>query len=167
MSESKKVTDFLKGIQDPSLQVGKTVILSDPAKLGDFDECQQYFSTLIQNTSTQAKAERNVSSVRTNGGGGGSPNASLVDKIKGGTYTDAQFKSLTKEEKDRVTQYRGDSQRKKGRKQKQKASKRRLAKAQSAREESADAESDEETKATSGAGSQFGANGNRSKKTKH
>jgi hypothetical protein len=167
VSESKKVTDFLKGIQDPSLQVGKTVILSDPAKLGDFDECQQYFSTLIQNTSTQAKAERNVSSVRTNGGGGGSPNASLVDKIKGGTYTDAQFKSLTKEEKDRVTQYRGDSQRKKGRKQKQKTSKRRLAKAQSAREESADAESDEETQATSGAGSQFGANGNRSKKTKH
>jgi hypothetical protein len=167
VSENKMVTDFLKGIQDPTQRVGKMVILSDPAKLGDFDECQQYFSTLIQNTSAQAKAERHVSSVLTNGGGGGgSPNGSLINKIKGGMYSDVQFKLLTKEEKDHVAQYRGEAKKKKHKKQQEKSHKRRLAKAKSVRFDPDDTESEEEEQATSGAGSQFGANGNRSKKTK-
>ena len=73
--ESKKVTDFLKGIQDPQLQVGKQIVLGDPKKMGNFEECQQYLGTLIQNTGIQAKMERNVSSVRSNGGGGGNSNS--------------------------------------------------------------------------------------------
>jgi hypothetical protein len=54
LSETKKVRDFLKGIQDLTLLVGKMVVLSDPAKMADFKVCQQYLSTLIENTSVQA-----------------------------------------------------------------------------------------------------------------
>jgi hypothetical protein len=89
VKESKKVGDFLKGIHDPSLQVGKTVILSNVHKLGDFEECKQYLSTLVANMSNQSKSERNVSSVCSNGGGG--DNSALIDRIKGGQYTDAQL----------------------------------------------------------------------------
>jgi hypothetical protein len=165
LSETKKVRDFLKGIQDPTLVVGKTVVLSDPAKLMDFELCQQYLSTLVENTSVQVKTERNVSSAHRNGGGGeGSPNGSLVDRIKGGQYSSEQFKSLTKEEKDRVARYREESKKKKSAKKKSKAHKRRLSKATTEREESEDAEGQEEE--TSGAGAQFGQNGNRNKKSK-
>jgi fructose-1,6-bisphosphatase len=75
--------------------MAKSVILGDPAKLDDFEECQQYISTLVSNFSNQAKVERHVAFVGTNGGRGGS----LVDKIKGGTYTNEQFRSLSPEEK--------------------------------------------------------------------
>ena len=95
MAESKKVSDFLKGIHDPTLIMAKSVILGNPAKLDDFEECQQYISTIVLNLSNQAKAERHVAFVGTDAGGGGS----LVDKIKGGTYTDEQFCSLSPEEK--------------------------------------------------------------------
>jgi hypothetical protein len=98
VTETKKVDDFLKGIQDPGLQVGKTVVLSDPLKLDNFEACQQYLSTLVANMSNQSKSERHVSS--TTRGGGGGDNSSLIDKIKGGQYTDTQFRSFSKEEKD-------------------------------------------------------------------
>jgi hypothetical protein len=55
--ETKKVTDFLKGIQDPALAVGKSIVLSDPIKMSNFEECQQYLGMFIQNTGVQAKLE--------------------------------------------------------------------------------------------------------------
>ena len=67
VAESKKVTDFLAGIQDPSLVMGKTVLMSDPTRLEDFKACQQYLSTLIQTLQTQAKADRQVKGVDTKG----------------------------------------------------------------------------------------------------
>jgi hypothetical protein len=95
------------------------VILSDPAKLTDFDACQQYLSTIIQASVTQAKAECQVSSVHTPGGGGGGPKTgSLVDKLKAGLYTDEQYRSLSKEEKgDRVAKHREEQRKKKSKKQ--------------------------------------------------
>ena len=99
VAESKKVSNFLKGICDPTLVTAKSLVLGNPAKLNDFEECQQYFSTIVSNLSNQAKAERHVAFVGTEGGGGG---GSLVDQIKGGTYTDEQFRSLTPEAKKRV-----------------------------------------------------------------
>jgi len=110
VSESKKVTDFLKGIQDALLQIGKTVVLADPKKMGDFEECQQYLSTLVQNTATQAKMERHVSSVRMEEEEG---EGSIVDKIKGGSYSRAQYAKLTQDEKDRVAEYRKVAEEKK------------------------------------------------------
>ena len=147
------------------------MVLSDPNKLADFEECQQYLSTLVESTAVQAKTERNVSSVLTGGGGERSPNAALIDKIKGGQYSSEQFRSLTKEEKDRVARYREKAGKQKGGKRrgkKQENKKRRASKAESEREElDPEEKPKEDTNAdpTPGAGAQFGQNGNR-KKTK-
>jgi hypothetical protein len=78
VSQTKKVTNFLKGIRDPNLTTGKSIVLGDPAKLEDFEMCQQYLSAIIMNLGNQAKAERHIAVVHTGGGGGGS----LVNKIK-------------------------------------------------------------------------------------
>jgi hypothetical protein len=60
--ETKKVQDFLTGILDQKLQVGKDIILATPKYLQDFEECQQYLSTLVSNSTAQAKNDRAVGS---------------------------------------------------------------------------------------------------------
>ena len=164
VAETKKVSDFLKGIRDPTLITAKSVVLGDPAKLDDFEECQQYFSTIVSNLSNQAKAERHVAFVGTEGGGGG---GSLVDRIKGGTYTDEQFRSLSPEEKKRVQRLRNEeNKKKKGDKDKRKECRRRKAARLKSEREDASGEDDTTAEPTSNAGAQFGSNGNRNKKQK-
>jgi hypothetical protein len=123
VSESKKVTDFLKGIRDPSLNTGKSIVLGDPSKLGDFEECQQYLSTVVQNMSAQTKSERQVLSAATDGGGGRG-GSSVVDRIKGGAYSDEQFRALSPDDKRRVQKYRDDAKKKKRSKNKDRKEKR-------------------------------------------
>jgi hypothetical protein len=161
VAESKKVSDFLKGIHDPNLTTAKSVVLGDPAKLDDFKECQQYFSTIVSNLSTQAKVEHHVAYVGTDGGGGG---GSLVDRIKGGTYTDEQFRSLSPEEKRRVQKLREEANKKKKLKR-QERRKCKAAKLKSEREDASGGD-DETPEASSNAGAQFGSHGNCGKKTK-
>ena len=122
VSESKKVTDFLKGIRDSALNTGKSIVLGDPIKLGSFEECQQYLSTIVQNMAAQSKAERNVSSASTANSG---KNASLVDRLKGGTYTDEQYRSLSENDKKRVQTFRDEAKSKKKEKQKVRKDKRK------------------------------------------
>jgi uncharacterized protein (UPF0264 family) len=55
-------------------------------------------SALVANTANQAKAECHVAAVST----GGRDGKSLVDKIKGGSYSSEQFASLTSDKKQRV-----------------------------------------------------------------
>jgi hypothetical protein len=125
-------------------------VLGDPVKLKNFEMCQQYLSTIIMNLGNQAKAERHVAAVHTGGGGGGS----LVDKIKGGSYTDEQFHSLSPEEKKRVLKLCDEAKKKKSEKQKAQK-KRRAAKLKLERTEEGD-EPPEET-AGANAGAQFGS----------
>ncbi len=80
-------------------------MLGDPTKLGDFEECQQCLSTVVQNMLAQTKAERHVSSAATDGGS----KSSLVGKIKGGAYSDEQFRSLSPEDKRRVQKLRNEA----------------------------------------------------------
>jgi hypothetical protein len=116
----------------------------------------------------ESKLERHVSSVMKSGGrGAGGGGDSLVDRIKGGSYSREQFSSLTQEEKDRVAKYRAEAAKKKLKKA-EKEKKRKLTKAQSERQEDDDAgESDgDDEPPSANAGAQFGSNGNRSKKAK-
>jgi hypothetical protein len=117
----------------------------------------------------QSKSDRHVLSVSTDGGSKGS---SLVDKIKGGSYTDEQFRSLSEHDKKRVQKFREEAKRKKKEKQKVRKEKRKLAKDKSDRDE-ASGDEDVATEPTassaitSSAGSQFGSNGTKAKKAKH
>ena len=166
VSESKKVTDFLKGIRDSALNTGKSIVLGDPAKLGNFEECQQYLSTIVQNMAAQSKSERHISSVSMDGGNKGGP--SLVDKIKGGTYTDEQFRSLSEQDKKKVQKFREEAKKKKRDKHKSRKEKRKLAKAKSERDEGSEDDKATEPTSTStpsaSAGAQFGSNGAKSAK---
>jgi hypothetical protein len=59
--ESKKVADFLKGITDPKLESVVSVVLGDVKLLNDFQLCQQYLSTTVENRATLKKSkERNI-----------------------------------------------------------------------------------------------------------
>ena len=87
----------------------KSVVLGDPTKLDNFEACQQYLSTIVSNLSNQAKAEHHIAFVGTEGRGS---RGSLVNRIKGGTYTDAQFRSLTSEEKKCVQKLRNEERKK-------------------------------------------------------
>jgi hypothetical protein len=60
VAKSKKMTDFLKGIRDPTLVMAKSIILGDPAKLDDFE---QYLSTIISNLANQVKSEAEVAAL--------------------------------------------------------------------------------------------------------
>jgi hypothetical protein len=155
VSETKKVTNFLKGIRDPNLNTGKSIVLGDPEKLKNFEMCQQYLSTIITNLGNQAKAERHIAVVHTRGGGG----SSLVDKIKGRSYTDEQFRSLSPEEKKQVLKLREEVKKKKSEKRKAQK-KRQAARLKSERTEEGD-EPPEETGTNTGA--QFGSHGNQKK----
>lgn len=63
--ESKKVSDFLKGITDPKLESPVSVVLGDPKMLNDFQACQQYLSTTVENRATLEKSkERNISGLK-------------------------------------------------------------------------------------------------------
>jgi hypothetical protein len=60
ISETKKVRDFLQNISDPKLATAKTVVAGDPAKLENFELCQQYLKTCLHNSGADVQ-QANVS----------------------------------------------------------------------------------------------------------
>ena len=88
MPESKKVSDFLKGITDPKLESAVPVVLGDLKMLNDFQKCQQYLSTTVENRATLEKSkERNISGMKSGGdksdkkakGGGNLPKGFVLE----------------------------------------------------------------------------------------
>ena len=47
--ESRKVHEFLAGIQDPRLEIGKAMVLGNPMYMNSFHQVQQFLSTLTKN----------------------------------------------------------------------------------------------------------------------
>jgi hypothetical protein len=93
--------------------------------------------------------------------------SSLVNKVKGGTYSDAQWGGLTQAEREWVKTYREEVASKKKGKAKAHAKKRKLVKANLARQKDDDDGSEEEVpaKPKSNAGAQFGVNGSKKMKS--
>ena len=58
LPETKKVSDFLNGISDPSLQSGITVVLSDDKYSDDFEATQQFLGTLVASQSATSPSEQ-------------------------------------------------------------------------------------------------------------
>jgi hypothetical protein len=55
VAETKKVTDFLANIQDPKLEIAIQSCMGDEQRLTNFELCQQYFKTIVENSKTRAK----------------------------------------------------------------------------------------------------------------
>ena len=82
VAETKKVADFIAGITDPKLETAKNVVDGDETKLTDFEECQQFFMTVVSNAKTRhqgASETRQVAKVHT----GGKDRAKSKHKVKG------------------------------------------------------------------------------------
>jgi hypothetical protein len=127
--ETKKVTDFLAGITDSRLANAKDLILGDPAKLENFEACQQYLKMLVYNKTTQEKHERQISGLQQ---GGKSKTAGKDDEVKnkspggkraGGPegdgakivarqYTKAEWSKFTPEQRAKVKELRSNKRRK-------------------------------------------------------
>ena len=58
MSEARKVTDFLEGIDDPTLDNAKDVIYGDDAKMNSFELCHQYLATVAASKKVAARGGR-------------------------------------------------------------------------------------------------------------
>ena len=107
--ETKKVADFLARITDTKLSTAKDLILGDPAKLGNFEACQQYLKTLVYNKATQDTHEWNVSGVQGGNGkgkgkgkqrrqGGGSDQSDLTAR----SYTQEEWLKLSQEQREKL-----------------------------------------------------------------
>ncbi|KAI2494620.1 hypothetical protein MHU86_19898 [Fragilaria crotonensis] len=60
VAETKKVTDFLAGIRDPKLETAIQTCMGDEQKLTNFELCQQYFKTIVENTKTRTKSPSDI-----------------------------------------------------------------------------------------------------------
>ncbi|KAI2512990.1 hypothetical protein MHU86_1536 [Fragilaria crotonensis] len=60
VAETKKVTDFLAGIRDPKLETAIQTCMGDEQKLTNFEVCQQYFKTIVENTKTRTKSPSDI-----------------------------------------------------------------------------------------------------------
>jgi hypothetical protein len=115
---TKKVSDFLDGISDPRLNTGMDIVDGNTLYQTDFEECQQFFKTLIEHRKTRhgnadpdargpdrriAKLESQLKGMK---GGSGKKKMHTPTKgkakIHSGHYTSAEYRALTDDEKDRV-----------------------------------------------------------------
>ena len=60
VAETKKVTNFLAGIRDPKLETAIQTCMGDEQKLTNFELCQQYFKTIVENTKTRTKSPSDI-----------------------------------------------------------------------------------------------------------
>jgi len=118
VSESKKVTDFMAGIQDSKMETSKAIVIGSPAMHGDFDATQTFLQHFVETSNAQKRSTRNVSAAdtvpkkkennrRQNSGkkkdkkqSGGS------EKIHSGNYTQADWRALTPDEQEQVRELR-------------------------------------------------------------
>ena len=171
ISEAKKVDDFLKGILDPRLKTAKENVLGDATKHENFNTTQQYFKTISGNMSEQDKSDRLVSALeRERGGerggrfGRGRGGRGRLGRGRGGrggrgvkvsldsstSYSNADWKNMSDEDKDKVVMLRKRSSESKARK---------------AAAVSSDASTDvADDKTTDDAGNQFGRNSHKKAK---
>ena len=65
MSESKKVTDFMAGIQDSKMETSKAIVIGSPAMHGDFDATQTFLQHFVETSNAQKRSTRNVAAADT------------------------------------------------------------------------------------------------------
>jgi hypothetical protein len=117
--ESKKVADFLKGISDPKLESAVSVVLGDVKLLNDFQLCQQYLSTTVENRATLEKSkERNISGLKSSGDksdqkGKGGAKLPKNFKLENMWYPPKIYRLLTQEQQEQLRTWNKDKDGKK------------------------------------------------------
>jgi hypothetical protein len=121
ISETKKVTDFLAGINSQEMITAKQVVMGDEVRLESFDLTQTYLTNFVNTQTTQQKASRNVAEVQTGKRGGGGKGNNFQKKkggsgrIHAGTYSPEEWNALSFTERDEVRALRQQNPTKKQR----------------------------------------------------
>jgi hypothetical protein len=111
ISESKKVADFLAGIQGDALATSKTIVLGDPTKNSTFEACQQFLKSAhqVRQGTKDSRGVKRLHQERKGKGKDKSKKKTEAKKkdgppavIKTGKYDAADYRALTQEEKDKV-----------------------------------------------------------------
>jgi hypothetical protein len=98
--ETKKVTDFIAGISDPTLSAGLANVYGDVAKLADFTLCQQYLQTIVSSTSVH---KRNQRGQEVAGVGEEDPDRNAKKrKLKAKSYPGHVWASFTEAKKEKI-----------------------------------------------------------------
>ncbi|KAI2491468.1 Reverse transcriptase (RNA-dependent DNA polymerase) [Fragilaria crotonensis] len=173
--ETKKVSDFLAGISDSSLEAGITCVLSEDRYQDSFEATQQFLGTLVANQMIHRQAkrggsdDRNVSSADSGSNKGHAKSKGGKKKLEARFYSAEEWKQLTSEERSKVIELK-KQQGSKG-KDKKGSSKRKAASAESTKDkddEAAPSDGDEanETDATAQGGNEFGRGAHKKAKKK-
>ena len=160
--ETKKVNDFLAGIQDDRLESAKDTVLGDVNKLSDFDATQQYLSLVVTNkkvSSSSKKRGRQISEA-------GSTRKTKKTKTSHGlpingtrTYSNNEWHNVLSEEERKEIQKLRDE-----RKAKRKETKKRKAAAARRQQQEEEDESEDEPEPAKDAGNQFGRGSHKKQK---
>jgi hypothetical protein len=164
VAETKKVTDFLTGIRDPKLETAIQNCMGDELKLTNFELCQQYFKTIVENSKTRSKSPSDVREISKVGIGHDKKNAKHKkqkksggdDKtpsgmaIHSGQYSAKDYNKLKPFEKAKVKQLRDEA------KKKENSETRNVAAVAIQEDIPPDVEAGIKTPITSNAGNQFG-----------
>lgn len=172
--ETKKVSDFLAGIADSSLEAGITCVLSEECYQDSFEATQQFLGTLVANQMIHRQAkrgggdERNVSSA--DGGGKAHAKSSKgKKKLEARFYPADEWKQLTSEERSKVLELKKQqgykAKDKKGSKRKASSTESNKDKEEEPAETDGDEAADSEA-ATAQGGNEFGRGAHKKAKKK-
>jgi hypothetical protein len=130
IAESKKVKDFLDNLTDPRMQMAKTAVMGDAARMQDFTATQQYLKTVYETIKTSStRTPRNVGGLGTEdqdnggrgrgrgrggkkdggrgrGGRGGKKGGKAQERVRHGHYGKEEWDALTEDERKKVVELR-------------------------------------------------------------
>jgi len=109
VAETKKVTVFLENIKDPRLTTAKQIVNGDPAKLGNFQLCQQFISTCAANAGKEKG--RNISLTKSHSKGFNKNKKRKRDPSNGPLdpkkrYSNKEFRALDSDQKAKLRELR-------------------------------------------------------------
>lgn len=161
--ETKKVSDFLAGISDSSLEAGITCVLSEDRYHDSFEATQQFLGTLVANQMIHRQAkrgggeERNASSAGTDSKTSGKPKGGKK-KLEARFYEKDEWDKLTSEERAKVIELKKKKKMNKEKGQKGSNAKRKASSTETKDkdEASSDGDNDDEAPAAAQGGNEFG-----------
>ncbi len=166
----------MKGITDPKLESAVSVVLGDVKLLNDFQLCQQYLSTTVENRATLEKSkERNISGVKSGGdkpdqkGRGGKLPKSF--KLENKWYPPKIYRLLTHEQQEQLRTWNKDRDSKKSTTGKRSVASlkkqiKEVLKAVDKKKDKDESEEEDDSSADDAAGKEFGRGAHNKKKAK-
>jgi len=106
ISKNKKVTDFLRGITDPTCSVAKGIVLASPEYLNNFTKAALYIVSTLNVTLINPNQKRNISHVNTGGKKCQGKSNGKGNKKLTRSYSPAEWRALSEDEHKKILEAR-------------------------------------------------------------